>query len=68
MGLAVCFCGPIHEIAPTRTLSGIVLYGVRTFLQPKAVSLWASDHLADLGRFDLTTKGTPGLDKMPPFG
>ena len=32
VSLAVCFCGPIQEIASLRMLSGIVLYGVRTFL------------------------------------
>jgi hypothetical protein len=32
MGLAVCFCGPVQEIASLRMLSGTVLCGVRTFL------------------------------------
>jgi hypothetical protein len=31
---AVCFCGPIRQVAPPRELPGIVLYGVRTFLDP----------------------------------
>jgi len=32
--MATCFCGPIQEIASLRMLSGIALYGVRTFLNP----------------------------------
>lgn len=31
---AVCFCGPIRQIAPPRVLPGILLFGVRTFLDP----------------------------------
>ena len=29
---AVCFCGPIRQVAPSRGLPGALLYGVRTFL------------------------------------
>ena len=29
---AVCFCGPIRQVAPSRVLPGALLYGVRTFL------------------------------------
>ena len=29
---ADCFCGPIRQVAPSRGLPGILLYGVRTFL------------------------------------
>ena len=29
---AVCFCGPIRQVAPPRVLPGIMLCGVRTFL------------------------------------
>ncbi len=29
---AVCLCGPIRQIAPSRELPGALLYGVRTFL------------------------------------
>ena len=29
---AVCFCGPIRQVAPPRGLPGAVPYGVRTFL------------------------------------
>ena len=29
---AVCFCGPIRQVAPPRELPGIMLFGVRTFL------------------------------------
>ncbi len=29
---AVCFCGPVRQIAPPRVLPGILLFGVRTFL------------------------------------
>ena len=47
---AVCFCGPIRQIAPPRTLSGIVLSGVRTFLTPRR----GRNHLADLGFHDNT--------------
>ena len=38
--LAVCFCGPhpagwlLTEASPPRVLSDVVLYGVRTFLDP----------------------------------
>ena len=42
---AVCFCGPIRQISPPRTLSGIVLDGVRTFLTLQA----GRNHQADLG-------------------
>jgi hypothetical protein len=31
-GSAVCFCGPIRQVAPSRGLPGALLYGVRTFL------------------------------------
>ena len=31
---ALCLCGPIRKVAPTRVLPGAVLCGVRTFLQP----------------------------------
>ena len=41
---AVCFCGPIRQIAPPRTLSGTVPCGVRTFL----TSQRRRNHLADL--------------------
>jgi hypothetical protein len=39
-GIAVCFCGPfpaglrLSAASPPRVLSGAVLYGVRTFLDP----------------------------------
>jgi len=42
---AVCFCGPIRQISPPRTLSGITLDGVRTFL----TLVRGRNHLADLG-------------------
>lgn len=29
---AVCFCGPIRQVSPSRALPGIVFSGVRTFL------------------------------------
>lgn len=29
---AVCFCGPVRQISPPRGLPGILLFGVRTFL------------------------------------
>ncbi len=29
---AVCFCGPIRQVTPSRDFPGFVLYGVRTFL------------------------------------
>ena len=29
---AVCFCGPIRQVAPSRVLPGTLLCGVRTFL------------------------------------
>jgi hypothetical protein len=32
METAVCFCGPIRQVAPSRGLPGALLYGVRTFL------------------------------------
>ena len=47
---AVCFCGPIRQIAPPRTLSGTVLIGVRTFLTPRR----GRNHLADLDFHDNT--------------
>ena len=50
---AVCFCGPIRQIAPPRVLPGIVLYGVRTFLDP----LLDRDHPANLGMVEYTPKG-----------
>jgi hypothetical protein len=31
---AVCFCGPIRQVSPSRGLPGTVLFGVRTFLDP----------------------------------
>ena len=31
-GDAVCFCGPIRQVAPSRELPGSLLCGVRTFL------------------------------------
>ncbi len=31
-GGAVCFCGPIRQVAPSRVLAGALLCGVRTFL------------------------------------
>ncbi len=40
LGVAVCFCGPIpagsrlSAASPPRLLSDVVLYGVRTFLDP----------------------------------
>jgi len=49
-GGAVCFCGPIRQISPPRTLSGTVLDGVRTFLTPRR----GRNHLADLGFHDNT--------------
>ncbi len=30
---AVCFCGPIQQVASLRDFPGTVLYGVRTFLK-----------------------------------
>jgi len=45
--MAVCFCGPIWQVlpqgeSPPRTLSGDVLYGVRTFLdtETSAATIW----------------------------
>ena len=32
---AVCFCGPIRQVAPSRELPGTLPYGVRTFLDGK---------------------------------
>ena len=31
-GRAVCFCGPIRQVAPSRGFLGFALGGVRTFL------------------------------------
>ena len=31
-GVAVCFCGPIRQVAPSRVLPGTSPFGVRTFL------------------------------------
>ena len=45
---AVCFCGPIRQITPPRTLSGTALDGVRTFLTSRR----RRNHLADLGFHD----------------
>jgi hypothetical protein len=36
-GGALCLCGPIRRVAPTRVLPGAVLCGVRTFLQPNCL-------------------------------
>jgi len=33
---AVCFCGPIRQVAPSRGFPGAVPCGVRTFLDPAA--------------------------------
>ncbi len=43
---AVCFCGPIWQIAPPRELPGIPLFGVRTFLDYAA--LHSRDHPTSL--------------------
>jgi hypothetical protein len=43
---AVCLCGPIRQVAPSRELPGTVLYGVRTFLDP---AVQDRDHPTDPG-------------------
>ncbi len=32
--LAVCFCGPVWQVTPSRDFPGFMLCGVRTFLKP----------------------------------
>ena len=49
---AVCFCGPIPHLSARRDFLGILLYGVRTFLD---LDWQGRDHPADLGHLDLTT-------------
>jgi len=34
---AVCFCGPIRQVTPSRAFLGFVLYGVRTFLDMRSM-------------------------------
>ena len=46
---ALCLCGPIRQVAPSRMLSGAVLCGVRTFLD--AASLPRRGRPASLGIF-----------------
>jgi len=44
--VALCLCGPIRQITPSRELPGAVLYEVRTFLD--AILRWRRDHPASL--------------------
>ena len=44
-GVAVIFCGPFRQVAPSRVLPGTLPYGVRTFLR----CIVPCDHPADLG-------------------
>ena len=69
-GGAVCFCGPIRQISPPRTLSGITLNGVRTFLTPEGgVTTWLTwglhhnmfeKFLEGKGRWYINTKNMEG--------
>jgi hypothetical protein len=58
--VALCLCGPIRKVAPTRGLPGALLCGVRTFLQR---SMNASGHPTSLGfsSYHKSTTRTPLL-------
>ena len=62
--VAVCFCGPIRQVAPSRVLPGTALYGVRTFLDPAKQS---RDHPTDPGQGDdnrFVLRSQPALERL----
>ncbi len=62
--VAVCFCGPIRQVAPSRVLPGTALYGVRTFLDPAKQS---RDHPTDPGQRDdnrFVLRSQPALERL----
>lgn len=65
--MAVCFCGPIRQVAPSRVLPGTALYGVRTFLDPAKQS---RDHPTDPGQGDdnrFVRRSQPALERLESY-
>jgi len=66
---AVCFCGPIRQVFPPRTLSDIVLCGVRTFLDGVAAAAipqptWGKVMIPALVGFVNSDKRSAWLDSI----